>query len=72
MTFEKNHVILIKQEKIADSQSKERSSQMNKTMYLGVDLNSCKWFEQAVDPNQSLSFCVHIFDKSTSSIVEGI
>ena len=40
---------------------------MNKTMYLGVNLNS--WFEQAVDGDQSLHFCVHIFDRARNGIV---
>lgn len=43
---------------------------MNKTMYLGVDLNN--WFKQAVDNSQSLHFCVHIFDEMRDRIVANI
>ena len=40
---------------------------MNKTMYLGVDLNS--WFKQAVDSCQGLNFCVHIFRKAKNDTI---
>ena len=56
--------------KIADVKSKERSSQMSKTMNL--KWNSNNDFLQAVDCYQSLHFCVHIFDEMRDRIVESI
>ena len=40
---------------------------MNKTMYLGVNLNSS--FAQAVDNDQCLNFCVHIFEKAKNDTI---
>ena len=43
---------------------------MSKTMNLKWNLNN--EFVQAVDYDQSLHFCVHIFDKVRDEIVEDI